>query len=226
MGRAQDRAGLRDLGRSRARDAEVRHPRAALGVDEDVVGLQVAMDDAALMREADTGEDLPDDLHRLGRRQPALDQVLERCAIDVLHRDPVAALVLAAVVDRDDVRVLEAGRGLRLAAESLDELLVGAEALMKELEGDSASQHLVVGRPHVRHPAGADPADQPVPAVDLEICLESHQPPASESMTCVAIGPATSPPKHPVHCSIIAATAICGSSAGAKPMNHARLVDS
>ncbi len=43
-------------------------------------------------------------------------------------------------------------------------------------------------------------------------------------MTAVAIGPATSPPVQPWHCSIIAATATCGSSAGAKPMNHGRLI--
>ena len=39
-------------------------------------------------------------------------------------------------------------------------------------------------------------------------------------MTSVAIGPAVSPPKQPVQRSIVAATAIWGSSAGEKPMNH------
>ena len=43
-------------------------------------------------------------------------------------------------------------------------------------------------------------------------------------MTWVAIGPATSPPKQPVQVSSITATAICGSSAGAKPMNQGRLM--
>ena len=60
---------------------------------------------------------------------------------------------LAAVVDADDVRVLEAGGGLRLAAEALDELRVLGEALVQELERDLAVEHLVVGEPDVGHPA-------------------------------------------------------------------------
>ncbi len=126
-------------------------------------------------------EDLADDLDRLGRREAALDQVLERGALHVLHRDEVAALVLAAVIDRDDVRVLEAGGGLRLAAEALDELLVGSEALVEELEGDLAPEHLIVGRPDVRHSARADAAHQECtacPILSPASSLIRYSPPA------------------------------------------------
>jgi hypothetical protein len=44
--------------------------------------------------------------------------------VEELHRDVVGVLGLAAVVDRDDVRVVERGGVLRLAAEALDELVV------------------------------------------------------------------------------------------------------
>ena len=40
---------------------------------------------------------------------------------EVLHRDVVGVVELAAVVDADDVGVLQPGRGLGLAAEALDE---------------------------------------------------------------------------------------------------------
>ena len=46
----------------------------------------------------------------------------------VLHRDVVGAVDLAAVEDGDDVGVLEAGRRLGLAAEALDEFAVLGEA--------------------------------------------------------------------------------------------------
>ncbi len=109
------------------------------------------MDDPALVRELRPREDLADDLDRLADAQPAADQVLERGALDVLHRDPVAPVGLAAVVDADYVRVLEAGGGLGLAAEALDELRVLGEALVQELERDPAVEHLVVGEPDVGH---------------------------------------------------------------------------
>ena len=172
------------------------------------------------------GEDLADDLDRLADREPARDQVLERGALDVLHRDPVAAVGLAAVVDADDVRVLEAGRGLRLAPEALDELGVLGEALVQELERHAAAEHRVVGEPDVGHPAAAEPADQRVAVADplsrassAISPLEQRSPsPGSRS------GPATSPPKQPVQRSTVTATAICGSSAGAKPMNQGWLM--
>ena len=51
-------------------------------------------------------------------------ELLERAPVEELHRDVVGALGLAAVEDRDDVRVVQAGGVLRLAPEALDELLV------------------------------------------------------------------------------------------------------
>ena len=51
-------------------------------------------------------------LRRLARRQPpAAQQPLERRAVDELHGDVEVLAVLAVVVDRHDVVVVEAGRG-------------------------------------------------------------------------------------------------------------------
>src|SRR5206468_851376 len=52
--------------------------------------------------------------------------------------------------------------------------------------------------------------------------LEPHW--RSDSMTWVAIGPATSAPKHPWQRSTVAATATLGSAAGAKAMNQGWLI--
>ena len=101
------------------------------------------------------------------RGRPAGDEeLLEGAALQVLHRDVVRALRLAAVVDRDDVRVGETGRVLRLAAEALDELLVLRVPVVEHLDRDAATELLVLGEVDVGHPAGAELADDLVAAVE------------------------------------------------------------
>ena len=58
LGGADDRALLRHLARPGTCDAEVRDLDDALGVDDHVVRLDVAVDDAVAVRVAERGEDL------------------------------------------------------------------------------------------------------------------------------------------------------------------------
>ena len=95
-----------------------------------------------------------------------LDDLLERAALQVLHGDVGAAVGLAAVVDRDDVRVVEARRGLRLAPEALDELAVLGVALGHDLERDLAAEARVLGEVHRRHAADAEAPEHAVAAVE------------------------------------------------------------
>src|SRR2546428_79139 len=84
---------------ARARDAEIGHLHAAFRVDEHVVRLDVAMHDPVAMREAQRGEDLSRVLDRDVQRSGTArdDQLFERPAVEVLHRDVIRALRLAAV---------------------------------------------------------------------------------------------------------------------------------
>src|SRR5207247_3492873 len=75
----------------------------------------------------------------------------------------------AAVEHVDDVGVLEACRRRRLAPEALDELLVLSEAAVQDLDRDIPAQVLVMGAVDVGHAARADPARDPVPAVDQAV---------------------------------------------------------
>ena len=61
---AHDRARQRHVRGARARDPEVGDPRAALLVEDHVVRLQVAVDDAALCANRAAAQDLHDDVDR------------------------------------------------------------------------------------------------------------------------------------------------------------------
>src|SRR5438034_5358527 len=76
---------------------------------------------------------------------------------------------LAAVVDRDDVRVREARCVLRLAPEALDELLVPGVAVVQDLDRDAPPELLVLGEIHVRHAARAELSHDAVPPVEEHV---------------------------------------------------------
>jgi hypothetical protein len=218
------------ISETRAGDAEIGDRGLAVGVDDHVLRLQVAMDDAVAVGEAGPLEHLANQPDRLLGGEAGVDQLLQRAALQVLHGDVIGAVDLAAVEDGDDVGVLEARSRLGLAAEALDELAVLGEAGVQHLERDLALQVRVVGQPDIGHPAGADLAQHPVAAVhhgslghlshaSLPVWL-GYSPLRMVSATSRKIGAATSLPNSSVH-STVAAIAIFGSSAGANPMNQA-----
>ena len=189
--------------------------------------------------------------HRLvaAEAAAAADEVLERLALHVLHDDVVRAVDLAPVVDADEVLLVEAGRRLGLAAEALDEGRVVEVALEQHLERDVPAEGEVLAQIDVGHAAAAELAHHAVPAADhlfwlehvTHVCLPlsfvchgydhgrtvpAHQGRAGCAsavlITAAASGAAASPPVDCVS-SMTTAMATCGSSAGAKPMNQARL---
>ena len=168
---ADDRSRFGHLTYACARDAEVRHLQSALAVDEHVVRLDVAMDDAVAMREPDRSEDLTRvvncEVDRRGTTRD--DQLLQRATVEVLHRDVVGAFRLAAVIDRDDVRMRKAGCVLRLTAEALDELIVAGVTVVQDLDRDAPAEHLVFGQVDVRHPTRAELAQDAVTPVEERV---------------------------------------------------------
>jgi hypothetical protein len=88
---------------------------------------------------------------------PFPQQVPERAARDVLHREEHVSGIGALVVDRDDVGVREASSGAGLADEAGDELFVLRETRMHHLEGNLAVQAAVEGKVDRCHPAASEP---------------------------------------------------------------------
>ena len=110
-------------------DAEVGQQHATVGRDEDVAGLDVAVDEAGAVGLVEGAGDGGADVDRQLGPEPLLgvEQLAQALAVDELHHDRLAAVVDEDVVDADDVGVAEPGDGDRLAAEALGDDGVGGE---------------------------------------------------------------------------------------------------
>jgi hypothetical protein len=171
-GRTHHRAGLGEVRLRRcvegAGDAEVGDLHRAGRADEDVRRLDVAVDETSGVGEAEGGGDLAGDLRRLLRREVAVgaQDVGQRAPVDVLHGDEVRGGVLAPIEDVDDVRVVEVGGRLGLAAEALDEVGVDGELGEQHLDRHLTVEQAVVAQEDLGHAATPDALDQLVAVVD------------------------------------------------------------
>src|SRR5438270_6146970 len=100
-------------------DPEVRQAGISVRSEEDVVGLDVAVDQSLTVRVRQGVEDMLQNSGRALRRQRTarVDRLSEGPAANVLHDDKVAAVVLAHVVDGYDTGMHQAGDNLRLTLE-------------------------------------------------------------------------------------------------------------
>ena len=94
-----------------------------------------------------------------------MQQLAQRAALDVLHDDVrqvddaagrLDDLLLAGVVDRDDRRVVQRGRGLRLAPEPGLERGVARQVGAQQLDGDDAAEPGVAPDVDLGHAAAAE----------------------------------------------------------------------
>ena len=169
VARQRDVAGRRRVGDGQLGHAEVQHLAVTdrsvrVHAQEDVVRLQIAVDDAVEVRRRDTAHGGQHERDRLDERHlsRSLHPIGERLAREQLHDQTRRALVLDDVEDRHDVRVIDAARGERLAAETREHLGTGGERGEDPLERDTALGADVDGRVDLRHPAAAEQALDPV----------------------------------------------------------------
>ena len=142
------------------RDPEVDEHRLAVRLaDQDVGGLDVAVDDPVLVHVRERERDLLGELERAGDGQLAAPgELVEGLADDQLGDAVGVASILAGALDREDVGVRgELGESLDLAPEALAELVVLRRA--EEGDLDRASHAAVVdSHEHGAHAAAADDA--------------------------------------------------------------------
>ena len=146
-------------------EAEVEDLDAPVVQEEEVLGLDVAVDDALVVR---GGQALRHARRVLGglahADRPLAQPRAHRLALEQLrhHEEPIA--LLAGVVDRDDVGVRERRHRLRLGLEAGERVGVIGEVLGQDLDRHVALEAGVAGAVDLPHPAGAERRDDLVRA--------------------------------------------------------------
>jgi hypothetical protein len=154
-------------------DPEVDDMHEPCGPDDDVGGLEVAVDDLlGVGRFQHRGELGADREGPVRRERPGLvEEVAQVQAGEVRHGEEQLAgvLVESGVEDRGDAGVADLGGDARFAAEprgGLVPLRAVEEVRFDQFDGDLAVESLVDGLPDASHAARADRADQLVPVRD------------------------------------------------------------
>mmetsp|Transcript_75710 Transcript_75710/g.202622 ORF Transcript_75710/g.202622 Transcript_75710/m.202622 type:complete len:428 (+) Transcript_75710:366-1649(+) len=145
--------------------AEVRHDEVALAVDEQVLGLEVAVHDAARVQLPQRQRHLPRVQHvRLGAEGSVVVQHVEELAAgEVVHDQVEPALALERVVHVDDVGVAHAREDQALVARAL-QVVLDDDVLAHALHGEhGAGGVLLADLEHLAEAALADHAE------DLEV---------------------------------------------------------
>ena len=147
------------------RDAEVGELDEPVVADHDVLGLDVAMDDAELVRVLERARHLAGDhLRDLGERQRRVgEEVLERAAVDELGDDVALGRVGPRVIENlEDVLVAQLGDGVRLALQPRARLCLAGEVRVQHLDRDLAIERRVGRFVDHRHAALAHFLEQAV----------------------------------------------------------------
>ncbi len=151
--------------RERARETEVGDAHDPVLVEQEVGGFDVAVDDPSHVRVLERGRDLPSDVDglRRGESLAGVEQASEASASQELEHHE-RHVVVAPVVHRHHVRVVQRGRDLRLGAEPPQETGVVREGEVEHLHRDAAAEPNVVGHVDATARARADRREQAVPA--------------------------------------------------------------
>ena len=133
--------------------------------DQNVVGFQVAMDDALRVRGVESARDLPRQCeHRVGRHGRPRQTAPEGLTLKQLRHEVWLLAVEDGVEDGDDVRMVQAARRARLALEALHTVRVAREFRRQQLDGHDAVEHVVTRRVDDPHPPGPQAIENLVPA--------------------------------------------------------------
>ena len=155
------------------------------------------MHDARLMSGREALGDLTSDVQELARRQrPGGEEVRQGPAFDELHDHVGRGVLLADVVDGDDVGIVE-GRGRpRLAFESRQVRAVRGQLRREHLDRDAAVQPRVPRRVNLPHSACAEWRQDFVGA-ETPSCCESHAAAADSIAADATVAPRSSDTGNP-----------------------------
>src|SRR5208282_5887606 len=131
--------------------------------NEDVRGLDVAMDDAFGVSCIEPIGNLDAQIkHLLDPQRLARDPVSERLTLQQFHGDEGSPIGLIDLVDGANARMVQRGRGFGLALESAESLRVVSQSVRKELQGDAAAEFQIFRFIDHAHSPAADLAEDAV----------------------------------------------------------------
>ena len=138
-------------------EAEVEDLDPAVVQQEQVLGLDVAVHDALLVRRRETLRHARRVLGGLAHAErPVAQPRAQRLALEQLRHDVELVAVLARVEDRDDVGVRERRDRLGFGLEARQRVGVVDEVLRQHLDRDVALEPRIARAVHLAHPAGAE----------------------------------------------------------------------
>jgi hypothetical protein len=141
------------------RQTEVQDFHPLVTRDEDVLGLEIAVDDIEMMR----GDQSARDFQGVGNRRPHRDGAVlqaapERLAPQQFGDDIWHALSRSHVVNGDDVRVVDERRGARFLREPRQALGIRRDTRGENLQRDQSTEAGVARAVDVAHAAGGEEA--------------------------------------------------------------------
>ena len=155
-------------GRSRARERHLRQSKvqnfgvAALG-DKNIRGLDVAVNDVFGVRGIQRVGDLDGQRQQIfAVHRAPVDAVLQRLPIQEFHGDERLAVLLANIVNRADVGMVQGGGGLRFTLESRQGLRIPGDILRQKFQRHEALQPRVFGLVNDTHASAAELFDDAV----------------------------------------------------------------
>ncbi len=155
-------------------EPEVEDLDHALLRQEDVLRLEVAVHDAALVCGREASRDLESVLDGLtGRNRRRGQAAAQRFAFQKLHHGVDRSVVLADVVNPQDVRVGQRSDGARLRMESPEGVRASTERFRQDLDRDFAAQAGVLRPIHLAHPARSERGEDLV-RPELGLCGQRH----------------------------------------------------
>jgi hypothetical protein len=145
---------------------EIRHIGLAVGVQQDVAGLDVPVDQPLAMSGVQRPGHHRHQFHGFRHGRPVvLDPLRQRAAFDVLRHDEKGAILGAAhVMHGNDMRVVEAGDGAGFGQVGFGVFGPGNKSGVRHLDGDRPLQLLVVGQVDDTEAASAQDSLHPVAA--------------------------------------------------------------
>jgi hypothetical protein len=142
------------------RESEIEDLDRAIRSELDIRGLQIAMDNAPLVRRFERfGDLLRDWQHLIDGDRAARDPLGKVFALDQLHDQRRDAVGLFDPVDRRDVRMIQRREEFRFALKARQPVRIRRELRWEDFECDLAFQPAVGRAIHLAHAAGSERGD-------------------------------------------------------------------